>query len=461
VRRLQAGRAPLLAVSLVLAAGAAWALAVEPFVVRRHDLSLQLPGLPASFDGYRILHLTDFESSAPGVRESQVAAMARRTPPDLVVVTGDLVDKNLPRPGRLEAYRRMGAWLSSLPSRDGTLVVQGHGERHAAMAERELEQALDFPGVRVLWDDARVLERGSGSLAIAGVRVRDYSGEGRWVVSSDGSVTLGPTARSSYLELVGPEGNFRELTGRLRFGSPRDAAGIMVNSLVGEGEDRLYLVQRHRESPTLAAAAHGSAFSEGLRRETTPLMGAWNRFRVRCDIGTRGVRLRARVWPVHASEPEVWHLDFTDAHDTRIDRGRLGLYARGPGTKEFADLRWEPAGPAYWREPRGADQLTAMLRRLPPGVPVALISHTPDIFPDAASVGVPLVLAGHTQGGQVRIPWIGALSTFTHLGRRYAEGLFEEQGSLLFINRGLGTTRVPVRFLAPPEAVFITLRPPA
>jgi hypothetical protein len=338
--------------------------------------------------------------------------------------------------------------------------VQGHGERHAALAERDLENAMASSGVRVLWDEVAVIERGAGSFAVAGVRVRDYAGEGRWVVAPDGTVRLGPTGRSSYLELAGGPAGVRELWGRMRFSSPRDAIGVLMNSRLGQGEDRLYVMQRHRDSPGWTASARGSAYSQGVRREIVPAPLAWHHFRVRCDETPAGVRVRARLWEQGRQEPAVWHLDFEDRHETRITGGRGGLYAKGPGVKEFADLRWEPDGPAWWREPRGADQLAALLSRVPAGVPVVLLSHTPDVFPDAVALGVPIVLAGHTQGGQVRVPLFGALATSTHIGRRFAEGLFRREGTTLFINRGVGTTRVPVRFLAPPEAAFLTLRRP-
>jgi predicted MPP superfamily phosphohydrolase len=438
-----------------------WALAGEPFLVRRHDLTLEIPGLPEALDGYRILHVSDLEATSPGTRERQVGSLARQTPPDLIVITGDLVDKSLPRARRLAAYRQMAAWLASLGARDGVLFVQGHGERHAAMGERELEDALATSGVRVLWDDMEIIERGGGALSVAGVRVRDYAGEGRWIAGEDGSVRLGATGRSSYLELAGLPADALELSGRMRFTSPRDAIGVLMHSRLGQGEERLYVVQRHRDSPSWTASARGTVYTGGVRREITPSPGAWHHFRVRSDAGPRSVRVRARLWEAGQHEPEGWHLDFTDDHDTRITGGRPGLYAKGPGVKEFADLRWEPAGPVWWREPRGADHLAALLRRAPAAAPVILLSHTPDVFPDAAALSVPVVLAGHTQGGQVRLPLFGALATSTHLGRRFAAGLFRQDATVLFINRGLGTTRVPVRFLAPPEAAFLTLRRPA
>ena len=76
--------------------------------------------------------------------------------------------------------------------------------------------------------------------------------------------------------------------------------------------------------------------------------------------------------------------------------------------------------------------------------------------------GLDLVLAGHTHGGQLRVPRLGALVTNCDLPRRYARGLFEwtngKRRSLVHVSAGLGTSPyVPVRFSCPPEATLLTL----
>jgi predicted MPP superfamily phosphohydrolase len=58
----------------------------------------------------------------------------------------------------------------------------------------------------------------------------------------------------------------------------------------------------------------------------------------------------------------------------------------------------------------------------------------------------------------VRLPLIGPLYSNTDLGRKYSEGLFRFADTWLYINRGLGTRAVPVRFLAPPEITVFTLQ---
>ena len=64
---------------------------------------------------------------------------------------------------------------------------------------------------------------------------------------------------------------------------------------------------------------------------------------------------------------------------------------------------------------------------------------------------VNLVLAGHTHGGQVRLPLIGALDIVPYHKIKYDLGLFDIRGTKLYVNRGIGTTVLPLRFLCPPE----------
>jgi predicted MPP superfamily phosphohydrolase len=87
-----------------------------------------------------------------------------------------------------------------------------------------------------------------------------------------------------------------------------------------------------------------------------------------------------------------------------------------------------------------------------------LMAHSPDIFPDAQQAGIDLVLSGHTHGGQVRFPVIGATVVPSKFGARYAAGLFIENGTALYVNRGLGVVRLPIRFLCRPELSILTLR---
>lgn len=97
-------------------------------------------------------------------------------------------------------------------------------------------------------------------------------------------------------------------------------------------------------------------------------------------------------------------------------------------------------------------------RKAPERMGVAVM-HSPDSAPEAAACGYELLFAGHTHGGQVRMPIVGPLVTNSALPPRLASGLIRMAGSWLSLSPGLGTSKfAPFRFLCPPTAVRLELR---
>ncbi len=100
----------------------------------------------------------------------------------------------------------------------------------------------------------------------------------------------------------------------------------------------------------------------------------------------------------------------------------------------------------------------APLAGLPAAEPVIALIHEPDFFPDIPE-RIALTLAGHTHGGQVRLPLIGSPIVPSRFGQRYARGLIKEGERLLYVTSGVGTSIIPLRFGVRPEYVVLTLRP--
>jgi predicted MPP superfamily phosphohydrolase len=86
-----------------------------------------------------------------------------------------------------------------------------------------------------------------------------------------------------------------------------------------------------------------------------------------------------------------------------------------------------------------------------------LLSHTPDQLPWARRHGFQLMLAGHNHGGQIRLPWIGALITPSRYGFRYAGGLYHAPPTLLHVSRGICGVP-PIRLNCPPEIALLVLK---
>ena len=102
----------------------------------------------------------------------------------------------------------------------------------------------------------------------------------------------------------------------------------------------------------------------------------------------------------------------------------------------------------------------AALAGIPASDPVIVIAHSPASFPDVPERAL-VTLAGHTHGGQVYLPFIGALTIPGRVPLRYAYGLVREEGRTMYVTGGIGTSIRPVRFNMPPEIVSIALGSPA
>lgn len=106
------------------------------------------------------------------------------------------------------------------------------------------------------------------------------------------------------------------------------------------------------------------------------------------------------------------------------------------------------------------DRLDLALAGTGDAAPVVLLAHSPSIFPKARQAGVALTLAGHTHGGQFRLPFIGEVWV-PELGffPKYDYGCYREGPSSLIVTGGLGESILPIRVNMPPEIVLVTLIP--
>jgi uncharacterized protein len=138
-----------------------------------------------------------------------------------------------------------------------------------------------------------------------------------------------------------------------------------------------------------------------------------------------------------------------------------GLRERGITVLRNRNLPIEREGARIWLS--GVDDallrvadLPRALRGIPPSETTVLLAHEPDYADYAARFPVDLQLSGHSHGGQVRLPGIGAL-VLPELGERYPMGLYSLGRLQLYTNVGVGVVDPPVRFLCPPEVTWITL----
>lgn len=106
------------------------------------------------------------------------------------------------------------------------------------------------------------------------------------------------------------------------------------------------------------------------------------------------------------------------------------------------------------------DMLTSLVAEYPADAYFILLYHMPDLIETASAIEIPLYLTGHIHGGQVRLPFYGAIITLSDYGKQYEMGRYQVGPTTLFVSRGLGMEGLGmprVRFLCPPEIVLIEL----
>jgi len=150
-------------------------------------------------------------------------------------------------------------------------------------------------------------------------------------------------------------------------------------------------------------------------------------------------------------------------HDWWYDGARVrhALEANGIKVLENETARLDVRGTTLWlagfadlwtRTPRVHETTEA----IPQNETVIALTHNPDIFPRLPQ-RVALMIAGHTHGAQIRLPFIGPIVQPSRVSPAYTRGHVFENGHHLFVTTGIGTSIAPVRFGVPPEIVLLTL----
>jgi hypothetical protein len=142
----------------------------------------------------------------------------------------------------------------------------------------------------------------------------------------------------------------------------------------------------------------------------------------------------------------------------RMLRGEQALLRSGAEVINLIGVDFQsrsPMGPRGQRLVR--EYLVGVQRLIVPNTANILLSHNPNTFDRAAELGIDLSLAGHTHGGQVTLEFIHRDLSPSRLITPYVKGWFQKPGGQLYVNCGIGTIGVPIRFGAPPEVTVYEL----
>jgi len=143
-----------------------------------------------------------------------------------------------------------------------------------------------------------------------------------------------------------------------------------------------------------------------------------------------------------------------DDHDMAAALNAAGISVLRDARTQIR-VRGEPldlVGIRYWTH--RLDEIARLLRGASPNV--ALLAHTPRRLIEAATLAIPVVISGHTHGGQIVVPGIGPIAA---RGFPVIAGPGKRENTVIFVSRGVGTVYLPVRLNCPPEVVILTIQP--
>jgi predicted MPP superfamily phosphohydrolase len=179
----------------------------------------------------------------------------------------------------------------------------------------------------------------------------------------------------------------------------------------------------------------------------------YRRFIDPCAEVLGGLTAPEGVWAVlgnhdHYTDPELTTRALVRNHIPVLNNANTRI-RRGPDAMQLAGIDdWSWNGTDWARAFYGLDRK----------VPSVLLSHQPTVLDFDEAQSASLILSGHTHGGQIKLPFIGAPARFVTMDLKYASGLFRRGQTQLYVSRGTGVIGLPVRFGVRPEIAVLRLR---
>ena len=198
-----------------------------------------------------------------------------------------------------------------------------------------------------------------------------------------------------------------------------------------------------------------------LAQETKPDMfvltgdytTAYRRYIEPCAEALSALRAPEGVWAVlgnhdHYTDPELTTRALRRNQIVVMNNSNTAI-TRGPDTLQLSgvdDWSWNAND---WQRALGA---------LKKDVPTVLLSHQPTVLDLAETQNVSLILSGHTHGGQIDIPFIGAPVRYATREMKYSHGLYRRGETQLYVSSGTGVIGLPARFGVRPEIAVFRLK---
>jgi predicted MPP superfamily phosphohydrolase len=504
-------RIVLLSIVLLLLTAVAYACAYEPYQISITRVPIETRDWSPGLGRLKVLHFSDLHFTGIGLREERLRARINAENPDVIVFTGDLFNSRRAVLNQRLVHDAIG-FLGTLRFQRGLFLVLGEEEYPFRYY---LGHELAKIGATLLDDTFTTLDIEGQPLHLVGLTEDSKTLDSYFDLGRSGRTAFRQLQEMAQSAAVKPYREYRtylggqyslewrnyDVNGSIELPHDTDRFGVAVYSQLPVGVLRGYfldvdLKERVASLTSAAGPLHG--------RTRIGLSGGSDRrwqYRVSARTLDDQTTIRARFWPQGSAEPEEWPIDVVDRSETRsrdgavairlppsesgacegrirvtrVTRNRDGfddllheggegvaatpvndpLYVVGPGSVwmtleelvAFVEIARESNTPRVLEA-----KLQHMLRetRKTPGLTM-LMSHNPNVIRVAVDKGIALVVAGHTQGGQVWLPLLDRYIFDRFRGQQLDRGLKRFGGTRLYINKGIGMSRVPVRMGSVPE----------
>ncbi len=205
-------------------------------------------------------------------------------------------------------------------------------------------------------------------------------------------------------------------------------------------------------TPDFALNREAAGLLEGLQGDIMVITGDFRNSAGTSRIAAEGARLVIR--PVLQRMPVYAVRGNNDRADTMRLVGQEGIRVLENRAVRIREGLWLAGWDPY---EKGHTSLEKVMAEVPAEEAVILASHSPDVILEKGYTRACLIVAGHTHGVQIGIPGLPSPIALTRAGWRYTRGLYKLGGTCLYINRGIGTTMVPLRVYSAPEITVLTL----
>jgi predicted MPP superfamily phosphohydrolase len=255
-------------------------------------------------------------------------------------------------------------------------------------------------------------------------------------------------ATSAYASLIEPYHYWISETDVFIRDLPERFENFRITQLTDIHHSRILGIDHVRQVVALAQQTRPDLFVLTGDYTTT-----YRRFIEPCAEALGGLNAPEGVWAVlgnhdHYTDPELTtralrrrHIEVLDNASTRLQRGPDSLQISG-----IDDWTWNATD---WQ--RAFTGLSAT-------IPTILLSHQPSVLDFEQTKSVALILSGHTHGGQVRLPGLGAPARFATKDLKYDRGLFRSGETQLYVSSGTGVIGLPLRLGVRPEIAVLRLK---